>query len=138
MNFMLIGGPADSEWGTILRHALAPLGEVTYLPSSSWHDNFGEKLFEVVIIDASNVDGVEQFVRLAHTEQPSSKIVVVTASPTWQRARAAFYAGATDYIPKILNEQVLQNAFKKLLDKPQIHSARGWTGGRAWNEKESH
>lgn len=51
-------------------------------------------------------------------ERWERRIVVLTASPTWKRARAVFEAGAMDYLPKTLTMMEMREAFQQSLNKP--------------------
>lgn len=42
-------------------------------------------------------------VAACRVENPNSTIVVLTEFPDWRQARAAFAAGASDYLPKSQN-----------------------------------
>jgi DNA-binding NarL/FixJ family response regulator len=68
----------------------------------------------LVIIDASETEAIEARIANLRAERPSCRIVVITASPTWQGARAAFEAGATDYLPKSLGEEGLRRALNEI------------------------
>lgn len=72
----------------------------------------------LVIVDATVVEQVENEVMRLRTECPARRIVVLTASPTWQRARAAFAAGAMDYLPNTLDKKELRRIFDRLCRQP--------------------
>lgn len=57
-----------------------------------------EKIVEVV--DGANTRKMEEKVASLRAKYPSRRIVVFAEAPTWQGARAAFEAGANDYLPK--------------------------------------
>lgn len=63
---------------------------------------------DVVIVDAAATERVESQVAALRAERPSRRIVVLAAKPTWQGARAAFDAGAIDYLPKDLGDEELR------------------------------
>jgi DNA-binding NtrC family response regulator len=113
INFLLISRPEDTGWPRILEQALSPLGQVETVSEQ----DAAERLVQyecgaVVIIDAAAVEEVPALVSRLRDRCPGSRIIVATASPTWQRARDAFQAGATDYIRKSWDSQRLLAAIK--------------------------
>lgn len=72
----------------------------------------------LIIIDSTMVENVDKLVSTLRRENPKRRIVVMTASPTWQRARAAFEAGAMDYLPKTLQQDELLDTFRQILNRP--------------------
>ncbi|MBM3272523.1 response regulator [Candidatus Kaiserbacteria bacterium] len=117
VNFLLINGSSDNHWEELLQRALGPLGKLSVIRASNGIVQLYEK-YDVAIVDATVVEEVEFLVSRLRTKQPTCRIVVVTASPTWQRARTAFEAGAIDYIPKSLGQDELKKTFQEILQKP--------------------
>lgn len=108
---------ADNSWREWLAAALAPLGTLEAVEV----DEAMRKVKEhkgIVIVDATFVDNVDAVVSGLRTARPDSRIVVMTASPTWQMARSAFEAGAIDYLPKTMDEDEMLNTFERILNKP--------------------
>jgi DNA-binding response OmpR family regulator len=111
---VLLGTTKENHWNNVLRDALAPLGGFDVMtPEQAARGELDSK-YKIVAVDASYVDGVERYVSQLRSEQPDRRIVVLTAAPTWQSARAAFEAGAIDYLPKTLNQNELLKAFRDL------------------------
>jgi len=71
--------------------------------------------YDTMIVDAAVIDDVPFLISRLRAQQPQARIVVVTASPTWQRAREALQAGAVNYVHKSLNEKELLSIFKDIL-----------------------
>ena len=113
MRFLLLNGAEDSRWRIILAEALEPLGPLSVVQASQGLPP-GEGLDCIIIVDATGVEEVEKLVSSLRTEGPERRIVVMTASPTWTRARAAFEAGAIDYLPKTLPPEMLRGAFEQI------------------------
>lgn len=116
-NLLLIGNPPDSIWATILRDALYPLGQLDLASESETSMRVQQKHYDLVIIDAAVLNNVETLVASLHRQQPTVPIVVVTTSPTWQRARRIFLAGATDYVQRSLDANTLLTTFQAILAK---------------------
>ena len=68
----------------------------------------------VVIVDAAYVENVAAVVSGLRAAGAKSHIVVMSAAPTWQQARSAFEAGASDYLPKTMTEEELLIGFDKI------------------------
>lgn len=116
--FLLVQGTTDNYWRKFLEEALAPLGELHAVNMSQFISRVTEIGYDLVIVDATSVPDVEFHVSQLRAKQKDCRIVVMTASPTWQRARAAFEAGAIDYIPRTLDKADLLDIFRQTLQKP--------------------
>lgn len=118
MRFLLLQGDKDSHWSAFLAEVIAPLGNLSVAFAQEWIVEKEEEPDGLIIVDATNVEQFEKLVLTLCAEKPQRRVVVMTASPTWQRARAAFEAGAIDYLPKTLPTDELQSIFKQLLQEP--------------------
>jgi DNA-binding response OmpR family regulator len=98
MRFLLLDGEEESDWTKFLADALAPLGTLSVARAGEWTRLGGDEPDGLILIDATAVENVEELVSSLRLERPARRIVVMTASPTWRRARAAFEAGAIDYL----------------------------------------
>lgn len=108
---------ADKSWRDWLAATLAPLGTLKAVEV----DEAMRKIREhngIVIVDATVIENVDVVVSGLRASKPDSRIVVMTASPTWQMARSAFEAGAIDYLPKTMDEDEMLNTFERILTKP--------------------
>ena len=74
-----------------------------------------EELGGVVIIDAAKSERVESQVASLRAECPERRIVVVSSSPNWQLARAAFESGAIDYMTKVPTAKELDEISRRPL-----------------------
>lgn len=113
MHFLLLSAPEAEFISKELTEVLEPLGSLTTI----WADEETsiEKAIKpgtLIIIDATVVEHFEEMVARLRTEHPERRVVVLTASPTWQRARAAFEAGAIDYLSKSMSWEELRKAFQ--------------------------
>jgi DNA-binding NtrC family response regulator len=124
-SFLVITRAVDDYWTNVLQKILEPLGELEACKLNEKREveaclaSIPEDAFRMVILDAAALqDEVEQPVSSLRTRYPGLRIVVMTASPTWQRARSAFQAGASDYLYKFLPQVDLQKAFRQILEKP--------------------
>lgn len=121
-DFLFVGRPEDKGWLLILRQALKPLGSVETISEKDADERIAQyKCRAIVIIDAAAVDEVPTLVAHLRRECPKSHIIVVTSSPTWQRARDALQAGAVGYIRKSWDSRELLNTIKRILDLSLPH-----------------
>ena len=100
---LLITGSQNTRWGTILNQSIEDYGDLLIVTDADYGRSLSRQPFDLIIIDASEVAETTQVVRETRRQQPDSRVIVVTASPTWQRARDAMQAGATDYLRKTQN-----------------------------------
>lgn len=116
-SFLLIHGTQEYYWCQVLEGALAPLGALQIGGEEEAITLVLQRSYSLIIVDATAVKDVPLLVSRIRTQRPDTRIVVVTASPTWTRAREAFYAGATDYVRKSLNKEDLLSIFQAALAK---------------------
>jgi len=112
--FLALGSYLDSDWLEILRNSLSPLGKLDVASSSSYKIKIEENRYDLIIVDAVDSKEMIDLVAALHKQLPLVPIVVVTTSPTWQRARQFFLAGAVDYIRKSLNKRELLDTFQAI------------------------
>jgi len=116
--FLLIGKGIDTQWSSVLRQALFPLGELRIIPSGEAVRALSKDDYQAIIIDAGEVHDVITMLSRLRAQQPEARIVVATTVPTWQRAREALRAGAADYIRKSLDEKELCSKIQAVLETP--------------------
>ncbi len=116
--FLLIGDAPDDPWRQVIEEASAALGLLQAVKEIDTFRLIRQQDYDIIIIDAAKVEDAFGLTSCIRTRMPEAKIVIVTASPTWRRARAAFRAGATDYIRKSMNTKqiscVLQTTMGKM------------------------
>jgi DNA-binding NtrC family response regulator len=115
MQFLLLQGDKDIYWSAFLANVIAPLGSLNVANADEWTAIGQEEPDGLIIVDTTHIERFEQLVARIYAENPSRRIVVMTASPTWKRARAAFESGAIDYLPKTLPADELRATFEELL-----------------------
>lgn len=116
--FLLIGEKGESQWPLVLERALSPLGKLWIVPENELMQVLVQKYYDAIIIDAGAAHDARGLISLLKEQQPKARIVVATASPTWQRAREMLQAGAVDYIYKSLDEKRLLSEFRTMLEIP--------------------
>jgi DNA-binding NarL/FixJ family response regulator len=113
--FLLINVKQEYFWRQVLEDALTLLGTLQTGGEEEAVTLILQRSYDVIIVDTAAVKDVPLLISRIRDQQPEARIVVVTASPTWRRARAAFLAGAADYIHKSLNKEELLSMFSSIL-----------------------
>ncbi|MEM4168160.1 MAG: response regulator [Candidatus Caldarchaeum sp.] len=114
-SFLLIGTTAETRWPEVLKDALSPLGELHIASERETIRAVSEREYDVILVDAGAIQDLIQMIGRLRSQQPRARIVVVTASPTWQQSREVFRAGAADYIRKSLDKGKLRAQIEALL-----------------------
>jgi DNA-binding response OmpR family regulator len=114
--FLLINGAHDQYWPAVLEAALAPLGilQIGLEQDAARLVQLG--IYDLLIVDAT-IENVSLLIGRLRAQRPAPRIMVVTASPTWRRAREAFQAGAIDYVRKSIDTEELRSAVRSALEK---------------------
>jgi DNA-binding response OmpR family regulator len=124
---LLVNGSGDRAWHQALSIAVASLGELHRTAYQEALKEMMARQYDLVIVDSLAVEDVPKFVSSIRAYRSETKVVVVTASPTWRRAREAFYAGASDYIRKTHDTKELTAVLKAALQaqpSPWPHSRK--------------
>lgn len=118
MRFLLVSANSESAWNSFLEETLARMGEPVTTVQAREAAHMRDEPGDVWIVDATFEEEVEAEVSRLRNQHPTRRIVVMTASPTWARARAAFQAGAIDYLPKTLGVEELTAAIEEIKKRP--------------------
>ncbi len=73
--------------------------------------------FDLSVVDASNLARIPEIVQFLHLKEPGGKIIIVSTTPTWKKAREAFQIGATDYIQKRADPNEMASELEAVLSK---------------------
>jgi DNA-binding NarL/FixJ family response regulator len=112
--FLLVGDP-KRLWREKLQEAVAPLGELRALTESEATAQVFDANYDVVIVDATAVEQLEEMVAQYSSQLNPPYIIVVTDDPTPDLALGVFRAGATDCILKPRKKDELETFFTELL-----------------------
>ena len=112
---LFIAGSSSAQWGSILQRAIGNAGCVRLATTHNFSFLIMNDVFDLVFIDPGEIGSFSQLITEVLQLQPETKIIVATASPTWQRAREAMRAGAFDYIRKNQNITQLANYIRGIL-----------------------
>ncbi len=112
--FLLIG--VTDQWARVLEHAVRPFGQLLVTDEPTAVARLAERDYAAVIIDAGAVSDAYALTQHVRGLRPGARAIIVTASPTWQRARQAFQAGALDYVRKSMDEIELHDRIVAVLN----------------------
>jgi DNA-binding NtrC family response regulator len=116
-NLLVISNDPASAWLQSVSDALRSLGELHVASEQEAAAQIKVKGYDLMVLDATAIGGdIAAVVARLHQEGPDVPIVVATTSPTWQRAREVFRAGASDYIRKSLDGEKTLASLQKILE----------------------
>ncbi len=92
-NFLLINSLREPYWLQTLKEALSSLGTLHTRTENDITNLVLEGDYNIIIVDATAITDTPLLISHILAQQPEAKVIVVTASPTWRRAKAAFRAG---------------------------------------------
>lgn len=118
--FLVIGNQEEFLSSPSVLSALTALGEVAVLPPKQALEHLLVSRYDLVIIDATMLDSEMLLLSQIRARQPNARLLVLTASPTWRRARDALKAGAMDYLSKSLTEKEYLAIFQELLNRTPL------------------
>jgi len=100
----------NDRWCQWLREALDPLDLEIRCEKAALGCVAGNR-YILIIVDAAATDDAAHLIRSLRSHQPEAPIIVFSASPTWERAREAFRAGAMDYVRKPIGREEMRMLF---------------------------
>jgi DNA-binding NtrC family response regulator len=122
-SILLISNNEESHWFRVVVNLLISLGKLDVLHQRHAMESISRQNYDLIVIDARAVDNDALVVSRIHVTQPDSRIVVITPTPTWRRARCVLLSGAMDYIGITMSEREFLAVFKDVLTiTPQLVS----------------
>jgi DNA-binding NtrC family response regulator len=76
--------------------------------------------YAAIFIDAVTAADFGLLTSRIRAQRPDARVIVVTASLTWKRAREAFRSGATDYVYRSIDRKELESSIAAALEKPVL------------------
>jgi len=108
----------QSPWLKHLAEVLSSLGIVTIFSECAFAEEF-DRWFDLLLVDASGLQmELAERVGWLHGRFPTVPIIVLTSSPTWRRARAVLQAGASDYMRRSMEDDILLERCRSLFAWP--------------------
>lgn len=115
--FLLINELGD-YWNQVLEEALAPLGSLQTVTEGVAMDMVIENEYAAIIIVASHSSNFGLLTSRICAQRPEARVIIVSTSLTWQRAREAFRSGAIDYLYQSVDKAELLAEIQAALVKP--------------------
>jgi DNA-binding NarL/FixJ family response regulator len=113
---LAVSNELDSSWLRAVRRALRAWATLEVITEQDALNCRQTESADLMIVDAAGIDGdAAQVVKCALAGCPQTPIVVATLAPDWQPAREAFLAGASDYVQKSLDPEVIRKSFRGYL-----------------------
>ena len=111
--FVLVSATHGGAWAEVLRARLALLGDMDCITQ----DGIGPEVsqYAMAFVDSTEVTAPGTCVARLLSGAQSTQVVVLTASPTWRRAREMFEAGAVDYLSKSMPQAEFLAAVEAIL-----------------------
>jgi DNA-binding response OmpR family regulator len=120
-HILCIGG--EEAWVQTLQRAISSFGKLDIVQAEGWLSVVKTESYDVILLDWGVFKDPPAIIARLRERAPDSLLIVITASPTWRRARAALKAGANDYIRKTFNEQKLHIEIEKTFQRAGLHSS---------------
>ncbi len=117
--FLLISGEEDF-WAQVLEQSLTPMGPLLIAEEATAMNLVIENDYAAIFIDAVSVADFGLLTSRIRAQRPDARVIVATASLTWQRAREAFRSGATDYIYRSIDAKELESSVTAALKIPVL------------------
>ena len=103
--------------GVALVTIVGRLGQLQIVPENGIREQLASASCDLVVLDATEIaNDMATLIALLREICPRVPIVVATTSPTWQRTRQAFRAGATDYARKSLDVPTVIKSLRDVLE----------------------
>lgn len=124
---ILFLGREDGLWYQLLVQAFESTAEFHHIKPEDLPSELLSIPYNLIVVNEMDLPEreISSTIRLLKAYQPQAHIVIVSPAPTWQAARAAFRAGAADYLPQAYNLQQVKAALEPFLHyqkrKSRIH-----------------
>lgn len=118
--FLIVGTRGDSPWVSVVQDALSTLGDVAVVSRKEVLAAIYSDRHDIIIIDMQFVKDSFALILQIHEFYPTARIVLVTESPTWERARLALLLGAADYFRRSLDAHELRSKIEHVLRSPVL------------------
>ena len=99
---VLIVSDTDNHpyWSAMTHEIEEKIGPVHIIKDKDIFRRKIDHLYEVIVVDVSDIEDLHRLISEIHQEQPKSRILILFSSPTWKAAREVIRLGAADVIRK--------------------------------------
>lgn len=120
LRILLVENSGADYWRKLVSQASAELADVDVTNLQDYLRMLEAEPYDYVILDAT-LDGLNDLIRSVLHINVGARVLVITTSPTWQRAREAFRAGATDYVYRMADRKLMTTLRDTLQQGPSEH-----------------
>jgi len=122
-SILVLSNLAESSlWLCALRRALSPLYNFHTKKEDNPKHPLSVSEYDMIIVDAGSITDMSERADTLRKRYGDTHLVVLTDSPTWEEARAALLAGATDYFRKSLDEIKIRDQVQAFLEAHAVAS----------------
>jgi len=112
-SILLVGVSPEAQIAERLQRLLQSVGCLTLAKGNEYSD----KEYAMVILNSATIKNLNAEVDQIMRAQPNATIYILTASPTFQRARSAVRKGV-QYIDKSLTDEEINKIFRRASRAP--------------------
>ena len=114
-NILIISDAGNQYYWSALaneiKNNIGPVRIVLDKDISLWRINHP---YDVIVMDVSNIEDLHHLIPEIHHEQPRSRIIIISSTPTWKETREVIQLGAASLIRKSSNLDELINELQPL------------------------
>ncbi len=100
----------------MLTEALSSLATVTVISENEAIEHIMQLSYDMILVDATVVRDVPSLIAHIRDRLPEANVIVGAADLNWEMARAAFQAGALDYIDQSRSIRELRMLLARILE----------------------
>jgi len=108
---VLIVSDANNQyyWISLTKGIRKNIGPVRIVLDKDISQQWDNHLYDVIVVDVSNIEDLHRLIPEIHQEQPRSYIIIVSSTPTWKQTREVIRLGAANLIRKSTDlDEVIQ------------------------------
>jgi DNA-binding NtrC family response regulator len=116
---LFVNRKSDHQWIDTLRRVALKVGKSLLVTN---HDKLKNELlsyYELIILDSRAIDELLSDIRYIRSKNTHVRIVVISSAPTWKQARQVLLAGATDFVHKVDDEDIILGIIQGNVSKIQ-------------------
>jgi DNA-binding NtrC family response regulator len=116
---LLVYNTKETRWLERLLFALGELATILPISLKDTTEYIKKQDYDLIVIDEAGIEEISLLIKRVQSLRSSVPIVVAAEMPTWQEARAAFQAGASDVIRASMSPEELANILRDVVSIPK-------------------
>ena len=93
----------QSYWSSVAQKIKDQVGSLHIVLAKEVSRQHTDHMYDVVLLDVSDIEELYLLIPEIHREQPRSRVIVVSSTPTWAMTREVIRLGASSLIRKSSN-----------------------------------